>query len=448
MERAKLTGRVVTPDDAEYEQARINNNLSIPKYPSKIVFCQNTKDVLNALRWVRENNIPFRIRSGRHSYENYSLVNGGLVIDVSDMSKIEINYKEMTARIEAGANLGKVNNKLLKYGMAIPAGTEGSVCLVGLTLGGGIGMLSRPFGLTCDNLIEMEMVRASGHKGSELMKANKEHNSDLFWACCGGGGGNFGIVTSLTFKLHAISNVSIFSVSWAWSDFENAFQAWQEWAPYTDEHLTSQIELKSKEANEIIAQGVFIGPSTRLKELIRPLTTTGSPKVWIKEVPYIKAVRFFDVPAGNLPALRKRSGSFIEETLPAKAISKMKRFLANAPNENASIWHQSLGGAVGRIAPNDSAYFYRNAIIAQEYITTWESMNEERPNIGWIEALRNTLSPFTDGDYVNFPDRFIKDWPITYYGGNLKRLREVKMKYDPFNLFHFPQSIPPFKRWF
>ena len=187
--KTKLTGRIVTPGDAEYEQARINNNLSFPKFPKIIVFCQNTKDVQNALKWARENHIPFRVRSGRHSYENFSLVNGGLIIDVSEMDRIKVNREKMIAKIEAGANLGKVYNKLWEYGTTIPAGTESSVGLVGLTLGGGIGMLTRLFGLTCDNLIEIEMVRASGSKGAELIKANKNHNRDLFWACCGGGGG-------------------------------------------------------------------------------------------------------------------------------------------------------------------------------------------------------------------------------------------------------------------
>ncbi|MGN4124147.1 FAD-binding oxidoreductase [Lysinibacillus sphaericus] len=448
MKKVKLTGRIVTPGDPDYEQARINNNLSIAKFPSKIVFCQNTKDVVNALRWVRENNEPFRIRSGRHSYENYSLVNEGIVIDVSDMNEITINVKDMTARIEAGADLGKVYRELWEYGMTIPAGTESSVGVVGLTLGGGIGMLSRQFGLTCDNLLEIEMVVASGHLGAELIKANNHSNSDLFWACCGGGGGNFGIVTALTFKLHPISDVSIFSITWGWEDFELAFDAWQKWAPYTDERLTSQIELKSKEVGEVVAQGEFVGSAHELKKLLRPLRRTGSPtSVWIKDAPYIKAVRFFDVPSGNQPALRKRSGSFIEKPFPHAAIRRMKEFLANAPNRNAEIWHQSLRGAVSEVAPSSTAYFYRNALIAQEYLTTWEEPQEEKQNIQWIEDLRRALSPYTAGDYVNFPDRYIKDWPTAYYGRNFKRLREIKTTYDPFNVFHFPQSIPPVRKW-
>lgn len=448
LKKAKLTGRIVTPEDSDYEQARTNNNLTNPKYPSVIVFCQKTKDVVNALKWARENNEPFRIRSGRHSYENFSLVNKGLVIDVSDMNDISVNLSEMTARIDAGANMGNVYRTLWEHGVTIPAGTESSVGVVGLTLGGGIGMLSRPFGLTCDNLIEIETVVASEQEGAQAIRANKQQHHDLFWASRGGGGGNFGIVTSLTFKLHAINDVSLFSITWGWDDFEVAFDAWQKWAPYTDKRLTSQIELKTKEVGEIVAQGEFIGTAAELKKLLRPLRKTGLPtSIWIKEVPYSKAIEFFDLPSGNQPAFRKRSGSFLERPFPYKAIQRMKEFLAHAPNSNTTIWQQSLRGAVGEIAPQHTAYHYRNAIIAQEYNTSWKNPKEEEQNIKWVENLRQALSPYTSGDYVNFPDRYIKDWHTAYYGRNFRRLREVKTKYDPYNVFQFQQSIPPIRKW-
>lgn len=138
------------------------------------------EDVLHALKWARENHVPFRVRSGRHSYENFSLVNGGLIIDISEMYKIKVNLETMTAKIEAGASLGQVYHTLWEYGTTIPAGTKGSVGLAGLTLGGGICMLTRLFGLTCDNLLEIDMVRACGYRDAELIKANKHLNSDLF----------------------------------------------------------------------------------------------------------------------------------------------------------------------------------------------------------------------------------------------------------------------------
>ncbi|RNB91281.1 FAD-binding oxidoreductase [Brevibacillus fluminis] len=447
MEETQLTGRIVTPNDPEYEQARINNNLSVARFPKIIVFCQNTQDVVNALTWVRKKRMPFRVRSGRHSYENFSLVNGGLIIDVSEMNSIKVDRNAMTAKIEAGAALGKVYRQLWKHGATIPAGTEGSVGLVGLTLGGGIGMLTRIFGLTCDNLLEVEMVVASGPTETKQVTASKSSNSDLFWACCGGGGGNFGIVTSLTFKLHPIQNVSIFSITWGWDDFEEAYTAWQTWAPSTDTRLTSEIELFAKDVDRITAQGEFVGSVATLKKLLKPLTSTGSPKsISIKEVTYIEAVRFFDEPSGNEPANRKRSGSFITAPLPLEAILTMKQWLAHAPNEHASLWHQSLGGAAAQIRPEETAYFYRDAIIAQEYLTKWNNPGEERQNVRWIRNVRQALSPYTTGDYVNWPDRFIRNWPKAYYGENFPRLREVKTAYDPTNLFRFPQSIPPYRR--
>lgn len=219
MKQTKLTGRIVVPTDPDYDVARMNLNLSIPKLPCIIVFCQNNKDVCNALKWARERHIPFRLRSGRHSYENFSLLNRGLIIDVSEMHRITVNTEKLTATIEAGANLGTVYKELWNYGVTIPAGTSASVGVVGLALGGGIGMLSRLFGLTCDQLMEVEMVQACGKFGAKLIRANEQENSNLFWACRGGGGGNFGIVTSLTFRVHPIKNVSIFSITWEWEDF-------------------------------------------------------------------------------------------------------------------------------------------------------------------------------------------------------------------------------------
>lgn len=443
MEKTQLTGRIVTPDDPDYELARTNNNLSFPKFPKIIVFCRNVEDVVNALKWVRENRVPFRIRSGRHSYENFSLVTDGVVIDISDMNAITFDEASMTVKIEAGANLGLVYQRLWEHGTTIPAGTEGSVGLVGLSLGGGIGMLSRLFGLTCDNLLEVEIVTASGQRAAQLVRANHHQNGDLFWACRGGGGGNFGIVTSLSYRVHPISKVSIFSITWGWEDLEAVFDAWQNWAPHTDIRLTSEIELKAKKANQIIAQGEFVGPASNLRTLLRPLTSIGSPtKIAVKEVPYIKAVRFFDDPSGNLPAHRKRSGSFLKNPFPPNAIETMKKFLENAPNEEAAIWQQALGGATKQFSPSETAFYYRQAIIAQEYKSTWSQPAEEAQNIRWIEELRHALSKYTTGDYVNWPDLHIKNWQTAYYGKNLKRLQAVKKAYDPSNLFRFPQSIP------
>lgn len=447
VEKTTLTGRIVKKDDPDYNAARTNINLSLQRYPDIIVFCQNKHDALNALRWARENNVPFRIRGGRHSYENFSLLNDGLVIDLSEMKKIRVNEDKRLVSIEAGAELGEVYRTLWRYGLTLPAGTIANVGITGLTLGGGIGYLTRTAGLTCDRLLQLEMIIADQKAGADLITVNRSKHSDLFWASQGGGGGNFGIVTSMMFKAVPISCVSVFSVTWGWDDFEEVFNTWQRWAPFTDNRLTSSIQFWPKEVNRIEALGQFTGTKDELKELLAPLMKAGKPASgMVKTVPFIKAAAFFNSPGGNQPQKMKRSGSFIEKPLSTRAISTLKRYLEHAPNENASVWQQSLGGAAGRIAPDQTAFYYRNAIIAQEYITTWTSAEEERQNVRWIEGLRTSLSRETMGDYVNWPDREIRNWLQTYYGENVHRLRQVKTKYDPENIFRFEQSIPPLRR--
>ncbi|WP_408009950.1 FAD-binding oxidoreductase [Pseudalkalibacillus sp. A8] len=443
---SELTGRIVLSDDPEYRKARKNLNLFKSKFPGAIVFCQEEKDVLNALKFARENDIPFRVRSGRHSYQNFSILNKGIVIDISEMNTVSVNRFQRTAIIEAGADIGNVYNSLWEHGFALPAGTEYSVGIAGLTLGGGIGYLSRLYGLTCDNLLGARIVVPKGESGAEIIEATKYKNRELFWACCGGGGGNFGIVTLFKFRVHPIKDVSLFRVEWDFDQLENVYDVWQNWAPFTDNKLTSSIELKAKSQNLLLAEGQYVGPKEELIELIRPLIKVTEPrKVQVAELPFNKAFDYFNYPAGNIPSYFKRSGSFVYEPIPEKGIKIMKRFLELAPNEDAQIWQQALSGAVQKVRPTNTAYYHRNALIAQEYNTTWKNGEEASKNIQWVLALRKHLEPYTEGDYVNWPDLSIRDWPETYYGENFDRLRKVKNQIDPMNVFRFQQSIPPYK---
>lgn len=442
-----LTGRIVLPGDPAYDKARENLNLYQGKFPGAIVFCQEERDVLNALTFAREKGLPFRVRSGRHSYQNFSILDKGLVIDVSDLNKVSVNAASKTAKVEAGADLGKVYDSLWKHRLALPAGTEFSVGVAGLTLGGGIGYLSRVFGLTCDNLLAVRIVVPKGEKGADLIEASREHHKDLFWACCGGGGGNFGIVTGFTFRAHPIESVAIFNIEWDFKDLESVYQTWQTWAPFTDNRLTSSLELHAKSKNLILAQGQFLGSKKQLIEMIKPLIQAHKPrKIQVGVLPFNKAYNFFNYPAGNEPSLFKRSGSFIHKPIPEQGIRTMKRFLEHAPSEDAVIWQQALAGAVKKVKPTDTAFYHREALIAQEYNTTWTKEEDAGKNVQWVNALRKHLRPFIDGDYVNWPDLSIRDWPRAYYGENFDRLRKVKTEIDPTNVFQFQQSIPPFYR--
>ena len=432
----KLTGRIVFPDDPCYEIARRDYNTRFSKYPLAIVYCQETQDVINAVKWTRENCISLRARSGGHSYEAFSILNDGIVIDVSEMDKVILDKTNMEAAIGAGATLLPIYECLWDRGVTIPGGTCPTVGIAGLALGGGFGMLTRKMGLLCDNLIAVRMVN---DKGEEVC-ADRCTHPDLFWASRGGGGGNFGIVTSFIFKVHPISDVAVYNITWDWSDAREVIKTWQAWAPFVDEQLTSIIDLFTKEDGRICSAGEFLGNEDQLRCLLKPLAAAGNPiQIDIQTIPYIEAVLKFDEGLG--PHKFKNTGAFVYDGLPDEAINTLLCFMETSPNKDNSVQFQSLGGAVRQIPPVGTAYFHRDANYIMQYITRWNADNEKEPNIHWVESLRRAMLKYVNGTYVNWPDVCIKDWANAYYGTNYQELMQIKCKYDPEDIFHFKQSI-------
>ncbi len=442
----RLTGRIVFPGNPSYNTARMEFNRRFSKFPRVIVFCQRTQDVINAVKWARERGIRLRVRSGRHSYEGFSTVNGGIIIDVSEMNKVTVDRKNGVAIVQTGNPLARVYKKLWNKRVAIPAGTAPDVGVVGLTLGGGIGLLSRKYGLTCDNLKQVKMVVASGRYGAKTIVANSKKHSDLLWASRGGGGGDFGVATEFTFRVRPISKVSIYSITWKWSDLEKVLPAWQRWAPSVTNRLTSTIEVAAKQVGTIVSTGQLLGGAEELRRLIRPLLRAGTPvKVMVKTVPFIEATHFFAESDLNLEPKFKITGAYGFQPLPPEGVRIICDFLAQAPNRHSSVWSQSLGGArsaVSRVSPTATAYPHRKAETIYELSARWRNSGEQERNIQWVERFRKALRPFVKGNYVNFPDLQIKNWPKAYYGVNFSRLKQVKRKYDPHNVFRFAQSIP------
>lgn len=446
----RLTGRIVVPGSPSYNAARMEYNRRFSKFPRVIVFCRRTQDVINAVKWARERGVRLRVRSGRHSYEGFSTINGGIIIDVSEMNKVQVDRKNMVAHIQTGNPLARVYRKLWNKHLALPAGTAPDVGIAGLTLGGGIGLLSRKYGLTCDNLKQVKMVVASGRHGAKTILANKKKHSDLLWASRGGGGGNFGIATAYTFRVRPIRTVSIYSITWKWRDLEQVFPAWQRWAPSVTNRLTSTIEVAAKQVGTIVSTGQLLGGSDELRRLIQPILQQGTPvKVMVRTVPFIEATRFFAAGDLNLEPKFKITGAFGFKPLPREGVRIIRYFLTNAPNKHATVWCQSLGGtgsAVSRLSPTATAYPYRKAETIYELSARWRNDVEQQRNIHWVKKFRKAMRPFVVGDYVNFPDLQIKNWPKAYYGVNFARLKRVKQKYDPHNVFRFAQSIPVEKR--
>ncbi|XEC95955.1 FAD-binding oxidoreductase [Paenibacillus tarimensis] len=445
--KTKLTGRVIFRGDPGYESARKNWDPHTNRFPKVFVFAQRTLDVANAIKWARENNVPIRARSGRHALEtNLSQVNGGIVIDVSDMKKIKLNKKNRTAIVETGNRVGRIVKMLARQGFMAPFGDSPSVGIGGITLGGGIGPLQRSIGLISDNLTGLEMVNAEGR----IIRANKKRNADLLWASRGGGGGNFGVYTRYKFRVHrAPAKATVFRITWPWDQFEKVFKAWQQWAPSIDSRLGVSLEVGPKKGGSVTMQGLFLGSRTEAIRLLKPVTGVGTPtRKIIRLLAYPEAVNFLLPPD---PVLTQRfsnqfASGFARRPFPDKAIKAMREFLEKIEGEFAGFYFLNWGKAVSRISPKATAFFWRKAKFYTEWNSSWIKQSDAAKNIALVGQTRRKLLPFIVGSYINVPNQGIKNSGPVYYGTNYPRLRRVKAKYDPGNVFRFPQSISPARR--
>lgn len=450
----ELTGRVVIPGDPEYDEDRLDSNYytSKDKFPEVIVYCRDTKDVQNAIKWARCHEVPIRVRSGGHNHEAFSTGTGVIVIDVSEMKKVDIDKQNGIATVQAGVTGQELYNRLYQEGLTQVGGTCAEVGISGLVLTGGMGPLLRRHGLTCDSLLAFKMVDADGR----LIHATKVNEyKDLFWASCGGGGGNFGIVTSITIKVYPADPVTWFNIGWDWNQpIEEVMDAWQDFFSKADRRWFSHLDVWSKafpseqfDKLPLKALGVFYGTPEEARRELTPLLNIGQPSdQTIEFVTWDKAIRLFEDATAVFITSKpqyKSTGAYAKRSLPKEALKIIRKTLQDttAPLFNVLIF--SLGGAYSDIDPNDTAYFYRDAEFFLQYSLQWLEDENASQRIREVDTLRQRLLPYTKGDYIGNPDTHIRDYLTTYYGGNVNRLRCIKRKYDPHNVFHFPQSIPP-----
>ncbi|MEU7056729.1 FAD-binding oxidoreductase [Streptomyces sp. NPDC046197] len=450
---AKLTGRIVRPNDPGYTDARLGWDQLFSHYPLVIVFAQNTQDVVNALTWARQNDVALRIRSGRHSLEGWSNVDSGLVIDVSELKSVHIDSAARVATVGSGLNQLEAVTTLAKQNFAVTTGTEGSVGLVGATLGGGFGFLTRWLGMACDSLIGAEVVVAEGDECAKVIKADLHHNADLLWALRGAGNGNFGIVTSLTYKLAPLKSVTYMQVTWdGVGDLRRIFEAYQRTAPYIDNRLGTQLEIHP---NQILLFAVLAeGTPAEAKKLLAPILSIDSPKVTVQVENWGDVYAGFQTPIAVEPANWKFYSQFTKKPFPTKAIDVIASFMKHAPTDDSNYFVQAFGGAVRRTPRGGTAFPHRDALFYAEPGAGWGKRSDQRgvcdpltPKAqAWIAEFSQALRPYVDGAYVNVPNIGMQDWETAYWGSNFGRLRRIKADYDPRNVFQYDQSIPPASR--
>ena len=462
-----IHGTVVAPGSPAYGQARLLESTRFDAvHPHAVVYCANAGDVEKAMLWARKHGVHVVPRSGGHSYGGYSTTTG-VVLDVSRLNTVHVAPGGKTAFVGAGAQLIDVYSQLFAHGVTIPGGSCATVGIAGLTLGGGVGFTSRALGLACDNVQSLQIVTAAG----QLLTCDASHHSDLFWACRGGGGGNFGIVTSFTFKVHPIATVATYFVEWPWQQALQAVQAWQASAPAAPDALFSVCDLESTDPtgpssrSHVVSSGQFFGTESELLALIKPLIDAGTPtNVTTHTRTGIEAALFWagcrgetvgqchTSPRGTLSRSTFLAKSdFVAKPLSGAAITTMTRAIdarqANPVLGRGALLLDAYGGAINRVPRSATAFVHRDQLFAIQYtaqLPPGAPVARVAANTQWLNGLHAALRTAVSGQaYQNYIDPSLPNWAAAYYGSNLPRLRKVKQVYDPANVFRFAQSIPP-----
>ncbi|MFI0373177.1 FAD-binding oxidoreductase [Actinomadura sp. 1N219] len=446
-----LDGTLIRPSDASYAQAR---RLYIPRYdaiePAGIAYCETPQDVSECIAFATLQRIPVAVRCGGHSYAGWS-TGTGLVIDVSPMDTVKRDGGN--AVVGAGTRLIDLYAGLAKDGVGVPSGSCPTVGVAGLTLGGGIGVTSRAYGLSCDALVSVQVATADGR----VLTCDDKQNPDLFWACRGGGGGNFGAVISFTFRAHEIAEVTPFSLRWPWSDAADVIRGWQRWAPSAPDAAWTSLRLDTRPGQatpSIEVIGVALADAARHMNALTAATGTDPTSSTSQSQPYLDAMKFMggcagqtveqchvqgtlpgQRPAGAFPRTNYAGKSHIAyKPLPDNAISALlDRFDKGNDVQNRSVLMDALGGAIGRVGPGDTAFPHRKALFCVQYLA---------PDNAWLRATHAAMEPSMGGTaYVNYIDPDLKGWTTAYYGPNLDRLKKTKAAHDPERLFRFPQAL-------
>jgi len=430
--RARVRGPVLLPGTPGYGRARLVFNSRFDgRRPAAVVRPVDPRDVRAIVRWADRYDARLVPKSGGHSYAGYSASPGAVVVDLGRFRGIRPVAGNRRARIGAGARLIDVYTVLSRRGVTVPAGTCPTVGLGGLALGGGYGLASRRFGLTADNVRALTIVTADGR----IRRADRDTNEDLYWACRGGGGGNFGIVTGFELETHRARGAAYFFISWPWSQASAAIDAWQRFAPNAPDGLTSILNLST--GPRVSAAGQFFGSTARLRQLLRPLTRIAGASLSVGESGYFDLMLRW---AGGSRTSPRSSfwgrSDYVAKPLSSKARRALIRQVESPGGATGALLLDAYGGAINRVRPRATAFVHRDQLFSIQYL----SYSSGR----WVTRAHRAMRPYVSGQaYQNYIDADLARWQRAYYGRNLDRLREVKKQYDPDFRFRFRQAIPP-----
>jgi FAD/FMN-containing dehydrogenase len=448
--RDAVRGRVVVPRGSA---ALVYNTRFEGRRPDAVVQVRDTADVAAAVRWANRFDVRLVARSGGHSYAGYCTTGDGVVLDLSRLDGIRVARGRAT--VGPAVQLIDVQRALTRRGVTVPSGSCPTVGIAGLALGGGHGLAGRRFGLTSDNLLAARVVTADGR----VRHADDDTNEDLYWACRGGGGGNFGVVTSLTLRTHRAAAASYFFVSWPWSQASEAIAAWQRFVPEAPPALTSILSLGTTGGSgtpRVSALGQYFGGEEALRRLVRPLTRVAGASLRTGRSSYFTMVlRWAGCLDGGLAACHRstRSSFYAKSDYfdrpvgrrgRARMIDWVERRQRTPSLGSGALLLDAYGGALNRPAADATAFVHRDMLFSLQYLAYFNGATAGRASKRWINVVWRALRPHVSGEaYQNYIDPDLDGWQRAYYGSNLARLREIKKQVDPDFRFRFPQAIPP-----
>jgi FAD binding domain/Berberine and berberine like len=447
---SSFSGELVTPEDAAYREHRSVWNGSIDRRPSLIARCARIADVTEALSFARRAGLPIAVRSGGHSFPGHSICDGGIVIDLRPMNEVEVDPEARTATVQAGTLLGELDQATQQYGLAVPAGIVTHTGLTGLTLGGGIGWLMRKHGLTIDQLLSVQLVTADG----ELVRASESENAELFWALRGGGG-NFGIVTEFEFRLNEVGPIVLGGpIYWPIEESPRLLRFYRDWIADAPDELMTIVVHRSLPALPAIPEELhglrvvsvgccWCGAIDQGEKVIAPMRRFGSPLLDLcAPKPFLELQASLDptFPHGRWYYMRACDVDELSDEVIDITVEHANRF--SSALTAFPIWQ--MGGAVARVGEDETAFGGRTAGHTYNLTAVTEGADGFEQEREWSRGFWSALEPHHTGVYVNFlmeegEDRVREAYGATRYD----RLKALKRKYDPENVFRLNQNISP-----
>ncbi|MGV9556585.1 FAD-binding oxidoreductase [Streptomyces sp. NPDC003522] len=458
-----LDGPLIRPQDASWTTARqLYNTRFDTLRPAAVAYVAHPDDIRTALAYARAHGTRVAIRNGGHSYGGWSSGDGRLILDVSRLNRVRASGG--SAVVGAGAKLIDVYRALAARGVTIPAGSCPTVGVSGLVLGGGHGVVSRAYGLTCDSLTGATIVTADGRQ----LTADATHHEDLFWALRGAGNGNFGVVTELRFTTHPAPQAVTGHLSWPWPRAAAVVRAWQEWGPSQPDEIWSALHLASTPGGtpRVSVSAFCIGTHGQLQNAVDRLAArvgASATSVSLRRRSYEEAMEIYagcssfatDAQCrlpGPTPGRSPRGAlgretyaarsDFFDRSLSPAGVQALLRQLGTVRGGSGSIALTALGGAVNRVSPTATAFVHRRSRMLAQYLVAWRTGTTGTTARSWLATAHRAMAPHASGAaYQNYADPTLPAWKKAYYGPALPHLTQVKRRYDPTGFFTYAQSL-------